>query len=140
MIITGSQNISDHSGDIFLLLGRSASLGLSDNAHSFIVAAGDQQSVSFYPPAGDTHETLIDVGQGLSVFVSGDSSVTVLGFGHDKAGHVTLLNAGFENVADAVASERPDGHGGVVMSSLIATVDFIGVQNVDASHIGVVNI
>jgi hypothetical protein len=140
MIITGSQNISDHSGDIFLLLGRGTSLGLSNNAHSFIVAAGDQQEVSLFPPQGDTDETLIDAGQGLSLFVSGDSSVTVFGFGHDKAAHVTLLNAGFENVAAAVASERPDGHGGILISSQIATGDFIGVQHVDASHIGVVNI
>jgi hypothetical protein len=60
MIITGSQNISDHSGDIFLLLGRSASLGLSDNAHSFIVAAGDQQcSATIWMRIGDRNNLMM---------------------------------------------------------------------------------
>ncbi len=138
-IVTGNQNINGDNGDIFVLVGQGTTLGLSNNSSSFILALGNNQTVALYPP-GDTNETLFDLSQGLSISVFGHSSLTVFDFGQDTTGHITLHNAGFKDVAAAVASERPDGHGGVIISSAFTSVDFIGVRHVDASHIGVVNI
>jgi hypothetical protein len=138
-IVTGNQNFTGDNGDDFILVGQGTTLGLSNNSSSFIVALGDNEAVSLFPP-GDTHETIIDLAQGLNIFVSGHASLTVFDFRHDKTGHITMRNAGFRNVADAVASERSDGHGGVIISSSVASIDFVGVHHLDASHIGVVNI
>jgi hypothetical protein len=104
-IVTGDQNFTGNNGDNFILVGRGTTLGLADNSSSFIVALGADEAVSLFPP-DDTHETIVDFAQGLNIFVSGHSSLTVFDFGRDKTGHITMINAGFRNVADAVASER----------------------------------
>lgn len=139
IFVTGAQTINGHNGDIFVLVGQGAFLGLSNNSFNFMVALGHGQSVSLFPP-GDTQETIVDLGQGTSIFVPDRSSLTIFDFGHDKTGHITLRNAGFRDVAAAVESEVADGHGCVIISSSVASVDFIGVRHVDASPIGVVNI
>ena len=132
IIVTGTQTIDGHNGDIFVLVGQGAFLGLSNNSLSFIVALGHGQSVSLFPP-GDTQETIVDLGQVTSIFVPDRSSLTIFDFGHDKTGHITLRNGGFRDAAAAVPSEVPDGHGGIIISSSVASVDFIGVRHVDAS-------
>jgi hypothetical protein len=139
-ILTDSQNINGDNGSIFVLAGDKTALGLSNNSFSFILATGDSEGISLYPPAGDTNETIIDWGRGLNIFLAGTSSATILGFNHDITGHLTFMNAGFENVAAAVASERPDGHGGVLISSPYVSADLLGVQHLDTSRISVVNI
>ena len=90
---------------------------ISFSSNDTVVTLGHNQSLTLQ---ADTHETIIDAGQGLNLSFLGSNNITVVDFQHDPTGHINLLR---DSAKPTLAS---DGHGGTLMTaSNGVSVDFI---------------
>ena len=118
-----SQEAYGDSGDTFVLDGSNINLGVVGNSHSTFIVRGYGDQLSLGPM--DSYETVLDRGSGTNLwFRALQGPVSVLGFGNDPTGTISLYNMGYANAAQAAASMTPDGTGGWKLGM----VDFVGAH------------
>jgi hypothetical protein len=128
-----SQNAIGENGDTFILAGSNINLDAINNSNSTFIVRGDSDQLSLGPM--DANETVIDQGMGTNLwFYALRGPVTVLGFGNDRTGTVSLFNMGYLNADQAAAAMKPDGHGGWTLGE----IDFVGAHPV-AAQLRVIN-
>jgi hypothetical protein len=122
---TGASN-----GETFILEGNNLTatiFQLSSN-NSFIYGTDNSMLLN-----GDGPESVFDRGQGTHLTVADPlAQVNVYGFQFDRTGSFTEM---FTTTAALQASMRPDGHGGTIVGTGGAVIDFIGDTHVSASQL-----
>jgi hypothetical protein len=130
--LTSSQTITGQNNGNYLLVS-----GPQLPTWKFLNTTGDDITVlgnKSHLTLSGSSDTVDDSSNGLALTLRGAGNVTLIDFGHDKTGSITLYkDSSYRNGAAALANLVSDGHGGSLLALTGGSLDLVGVTKADVS-------